>query len=183
MAHALAEGTSFAAIARDLGLTRQAVHRRFRDLAVGETPLLTAPEVGRLLQSAREESAALGGDDVRGEHILLAVLRAHDLDAAVLLRAEGATLQRARMHVEGITPRSKLFRRESDGTDLRTLLAEPARHARARSGRRIEVEDLLLGTLADPDGGAYRTLRALAVDIDSVRRHLEARLGPPLPRS
>jgi len=39
VAHALAEGTSFAAIARDLGITRQAVHRRFRDVAVGETPL------------------------------------------------------------------------------------------------------------------------------------------------
>src|SRR4051794_34697937 len=37
VARALAEGASFAMVARDLGVTRQAVHRRFRDLA-GEAP-------------------------------------------------------------------------------------------------------------------------------------------------
>jgi transcriptional regulator with GAF, ATPase, and Fis domain len=33
VAQALADGATFAAVARDLGLTRQAVHHRFRDLA------------------------------------------------------------------------------------------------------------------------------------------------------
>jgi DNA invertase Pin-like site-specific DNA recombinase len=36
IAQALADGASFAAIARDLGVSRQAVHRRFRDLAAAE---------------------------------------------------------------------------------------------------------------------------------------------------
>ena len=175
--------SSFAAIARDLGITRQAVHRRFRDLAAADTPLVTAPEVRRLLQHAREESAARGAGNLGSEHVVLALLRESDLGAAVVLRAEGATLERARSHVEGASPRSKLFRRESAGGDLRTLLEAPAHHARARGARRIEVEDLLLGSLADPAGGAYRTLTALGVDVDGVRRHLEARLGARLRRS
>lgn len=179
VAHALAEGSSFAAVARDLGITRQAVHRRFRGLAAAETPLVTAPEVRRVLQYAREEAAALGTDDLRGEHILLAVLRASELDAAVILRAAGASLERARAQVEGASARSRLFRREAE-SDLRTLLDAPARHARARDGRRIEVEDLLLGSLEDRTGGAYRTLSALGVDVDQISRHLEARLGSPL---
>ena len=181
----MAEGASFAAIARDLGITRQAVHRRFRDLAVGETPLvtapevrrvLTAPEVRRVLQHAREEAAALGADELRSEHILLAVLRAGDLDAAAQLQMAGATLERARMHIEGTSPGSRMFRREPDVGDLRTLLEAPARHARARGGRRIEVEDLLLGALANESGGAARTLRALGVDAHAFRDRLEALL-------
>ena len=175
MAEALAEGSSFAAIARDLGITRQAVHRRFRDLAAAETPLVTAPDVRRTLQYAREEASALGADGLRSEHIVLAVLRTPELDAAAVLRAEGASLERARTQVEGASSRSRLFRREAETGDLRTLLDAPARHARARGGRRIEVEDLLLGSLEDPAGGAQRTLRALGVDVDVVRRNLEAR--------
>ena len=183
VAHALAEGTSFAAIARDLGITRQAAHRRFRDLADGEPALVTAPDVRRVLQYAREESAALGADELSSEHIVLAVLHASDLAASALLQAEGATLERARMHVAGMSPRSRIFRRPPEITDLRILLEAPARHVRDRGGHRIEVEDLLLGTLADPNGGAYRMLRALGVEIDTVRRHLEARLSPPLRES
>ena len=172
IAQALAEGASFAAIARDLGVSRQAVHRRFRDLATAEPQLLTAPAVGRVLQYAREEAAALGVGEVRSEHIVLAILRADDLAAADLLRSTGATLERARSHVEGASPRPKLFRREPEVADLLTFLEAPAREARARGGRGIEVEDVLRGALEDPAGGAARTLRALDVDLRELRRGL-----------
>jgi ATP-dependent Clp protease ATP-binding subunit ClpA len=169
---ALAEGTSFAAIARDLGLSRQAVHRRFRTLATEVTPLQTAPDVRRVLQHAREEAAALGATGVGSEHIVLAVLRAGDLPAAELLREEGVSLDRARTHVEGSTPRAGLFRREPDPNGLITLLEGPARTARARGGGQIEVEDVLAGALDDPAGGAARTLRALGADPEEVRERL-----------
>jgi hypothetical protein len=173
VAEALAEGSSFAAIARELGLSRQSVHRRFRDLAV-EHPLRTAPDARRVLQYAREEAAALGADELRGEHVLLAVLRARDLPAAVALRTEGVTLDRARARVEAMSPRGRLFRRAPSTEALREALAGPAREARARGSRRIEVEDLLLAALAEPDGGAARTLGALNVDPDLVRARLRA---------
>ena len=164
VAQALAEGTPYAAIARDLGLSRQAVHRRFRGLAAAGPSLRVASGVRRVLQYAREEAAALGAGEVRSEHVLLAVLRADDLPAAAALRAAGATLGRARTHVEGASPRAKLFRREPEAGDLVALLEASAREAKARGSRTIEVEDLLRGVLADASGGAARTLRALGVD-------------------
>ncbi len=172
VARALAEGASFAAIARDLGLSRQAVHRRFRSVAPEESKLQTAPDVRRVLQYARDEAAALGGGDVGSEHIVLAVLRADDLRAAELLREAGAALDRARTHVEGTSPRAKLFRRDPDPGELLAFLETSAREARARGGRRIEVEDVLAGALEDPSGGAARTLRALGADPDEIRERL-----------
>jgi ATP-dependent Clp protease ATP-binding subunit ClpA len=176
VAQALSDGASFAAIARDLGLSRQAVHRRFRDLAGAELPLQTAPEVRRVLQYAREEATALGADLLGSEYLVLAVLRASELPAAVLLRSAGATLMRARAQVEGASPRAKLFRREFDAGDLRLLLAEPAREARERGHGRIEVEDLLIGATNDPSSGASRTLRAIGVDVYALREGLQTRL-------
>jgi DNA-binding Lrp family transcriptional regulator len=177
VAQALAEGTPYAAIARDLGLSRQAVHRRFRDLAPAEPGLLTAPDVGRIFQSAREEAAALGAGVVESEHIVLAVLRADDLPAAGLLRSAGLTLQRARTQVEAASPRAKLFRRAPEAGDLLKFLETAVREVRARGGRGVEVEDVLRGALEDADGGAARTLRALGADPEQVRDGLAARLS------
>ena len=174
VAQALAEGSSYAAIARDLGLSRQAVHRRFRALAPAEPALLTAPEVGRILQYAREEAAALGAGVVGSEHIVLAVLRADDLPAARVLRSVGVTLQRARTQVEAAAPRARLFRREPETGDLLSFVEAPAREARARGGRGIGAEDVLRAALEDPDGGAARTLRALGTDPDALRDQLAA---------
>jgi transposase-like protein len=176
VAQALAEGETFAAIARELGISRQAVHRRFRNLASGDLPLPTAPDVRRILQYAREEATELGADELRGEHIVIAVLRAPELHAAVLLRSSGATLTRARSQVEAASPRQSLFRRELDTSELRSLLATLARRSRAHGGHRIEVEDLLLGTLDDPAGGASRTLRAIGVDPKTIQSGLHAML-------
>jgi hypothetical protein len=172
VARALADGASFAAIARDLGISRQAVHRRFRDLAAKDLPLLTGPDVPRVLQFAREEAAAVGADELGSEHVLLAVLRAAELPAAAPLVAAGVNLERARSHVEGASPRVKLFRRQPAADDLRAVLEAPARAVRERGGGRIEVEDLLLGALDDPSGGAARTLHALGVEPAAIRDEL-----------
>jgi ATP-dependent Clp protease ATP-binding subunit ClpA len=111
------------------------------------------------------------------EHLVLAVLRASELPAAVLMRSAGATLMRARAQVEAMSPRAGLFRREVDAADLRLLLADPAREARERGCRRIEVEDLLLGATNDPASGASRTLRAIGVDVAALREVLQTRLA------
>ena len=176
VAQALADGTSFATIARDLGVSRQAVHRRFRDLVGDEPPLLSTDETRRVLRYTREEASAVGADTPGGEHVLLAVLRAADLPASAVLRNAGATLARARTHVEGAASRRQLFRRAPRESELRELLAAPAREARQRGSRRIEVEHLLLGALANDAGGAARTLVALGVDPEAVRDALSALL-------
>lgn len=169
VARALADGASFAAVARDLGISRQAVHRRFRELASTELPLLTASDVPRILQYAREEAAAVGADELGSEHILLAILRADDVPAAQPLLEAGVSLLRARSHVDGASTPGKLFRRQPAAGDLRALLEAPARAVRARGGHRIEVEDLLIGALEDPRGGAARALRAMGIEPDEIR--------------
>jgi AraC-like DNA-binding protein len=185
VAQALAGGASFAAIARDLGLSRQAVHRRFRDVAGEEAPLVASPEVRRVLRYAREEAASAQAGEPRSEHILLAVLRASDSDAAAVLHDAGVTPARARTQIEGTSPRGSLFRREHDGGDPGKLLAAPLQIARDRGARRIEVEDLLAAALDDPAGGASRTLRALGADPAAIRDELSlpraGRVGPTAP--
>jgi ATP-dependent Clp protease ATP-binding subunit ClpA len=174
VAHALAEGDSYAAIARDLGLSRQAVHRRYRDLTTENLPLLLTPDAGRVLQHAREQAAALGAGEVGGEHVLLGALRA-GVPAADAL---GVTPDRVRMHVEGMAPHRRLFLRAGDVNPApRALLAAAADAARARRSRRIEAEDLLLAALAEPAGTAGRTLRALGADPDAVRAELAGRVA------
>jgi AraC-like DNA-binding protein len=180
VAQALAEGTNFATIARDLGVSRQAAHRRFRDLVGDEPPLLSTEDARRVLRYAREEAAATGSAAPGSEHVVLAVLRAAELPASSVLRNAGATLARARTHVEGASSRAPLFRRTPPESELRELLAAPAREARKRGDRRIEVEHLLLGALADDTTAASRTLIALGVGPEAVRDALSALLesGP-----
>jgi ATP-dependent Clp protease ATP-binding subunit ClpA len=170
VAHALADGMSYAAIARELGLSRQAVHRRFRSVAGEELPLLLAPGVRRVLQHAREEAAAVGAETLESQHVLLAVLRApDDPPAAAALHAAGVTLGRARTQVAGASSRGRLFGRGPAAVDPRAWLAAPARAARERGAHRIEIEDLLAAALDDPAGGAARTLRALGADPAAIR--------------
>jgi transposase-like protein len=180
VARALAEGATFAEIARDLGVSRQAAHRRFRDLAGAEAPLQTTSDARSVLRYAREEAAALGAGTAAGEHIVLATLRAAELPAAVLLGSAGATLERARTQVEAASPRAPLFRRRLATGDLQALLAPAAREARKRGDHQIEVEHLLMGTLDDDAGGAARTLRALGVDVETIRAGLTALLEAQL---
>jgi ATP-dependent Clp protease ATP-binding subunit ClpA len=176
VAQALSNGTSFAAIARELGLSRQAVHRRFRRLVAGDAPLATAPAVRTILANAREAAAALGSQELRSEHVLLAVLHQRELPAAAVLRGAGVTLERAQREVAAASP---LFARSrQDNGDLYALLAAPVDEARRRGGPRLEVEHLLLGILQDPTSGASRLLAGLGVDVEPIRDQLAALVAP-----
>lgn len=180
VARALADGATFAAIARELGVSRQAAHRRFRHVAPDEAPIAMARDAGRVLRYAREEAEAMGAPAVGSEHVLLAVLRASGCRAAAALRAAGVALDRARTQVDGTAARRRLFRRAH--ADPHALLAGPAHAARTRRGRRIEVEDLLDAALEDPEGGAARTVRALGADPVALRGELSRRrAGRPAP--
>jgi ATP-dependent Clp protease ATP-binding subunit ClpA len=176
VAQALADGTNFAMIARDLGVSRQAVHRRFRDLASERPPLVFSPETRRVLGYAREEAATMGSDVPRGMHLVLAVLRAADLPASAVLRNAGVTLARARAQVGNTQSRRRRFERQPRQSELRELLAAPAREARRRHSARIEVEHLLLGALEDQADGVASMLTALGTEPDVIGDALSALL-------
>jgi DNA-binding Lrp family transcriptional regulator len=64
---ALAEGSTFAEIARDIGVSRQAVHRRFRELVESEARPVMSAEVRRILREARGDAVALGARSLASE--------------------------------------------------------------------------------------------------------------------
>jgi transposase-like protein len=81
---ALESGASFAQIARGLGITRQAAHRRYRNLTAEKPRLVATPEALAMLQLARHHAARLGSRTVEAEHVALAL-------AAPTARPRGGT--------------------------------------------------------------------------------------------
>ena len=76
---ALESRASFASVARALGITRQAAHRRYRNLLDGEASprLLASAEALAVLQRARQEAARDGAACVGPVHVLRALSPAH----------------------------------------------------------------------------------------------------------
>ena len=76
--YALEDGVSFAAVARALGISRQAAHRRYRELLEPDagplTPVALTPATRATLARAREEAKALGAEHVDGVHVILALI-------------------------------------------------------------------------------------------------------------
>jgi transposase-like protein len=166
---ALRAGRSFSDVARSLGISRQAAHRRFRDLApknrLERRHALVATEgARRAVRLARAEAHAAGATP-RSEHVLLGILRT-DCGASRVLRFEGVTPERARACAQSGA-------RDGDSAgSMSRILKQAARLALSRGDRELDTEELLLAALADPDGGAARTLAALAVQPASVRERL-----------
>jgi hypothetical protein len=163
----LANGRSFGELARALGISRQAAHRRYRELAPEPEPQrrLVATERTRLAVRLAEAEAQASGAAAGSRHVLLGILQT-DSEAARALHAEGVTLESARAWGQN---------GEADGSDatgIRRLLQQAGRVALARGARELDLDGLLLAALADPDGGAGRTLAALGVTPAAVRRRL-----------
>src|SRR3954454_14051355 len=128
VARALQEGQTFAAIAKPLGISRQAAHRRYRELASGTQAPRLSSEARAALLRAREEAARHGSRSIDSEHLLLALApRGLDVDAA-RRRLGPPTLNAP----------------EPAGLD-------PKLHARlVRNGGPLQVDHLLRAALADP---------------------------------
>jgi transposase-like protein len=184
---ALDAGSSYGAVARALGISRQAAHRRYRELAAATEPppgnaparLKVTPEARAAVQLAGEEATALGAAQMGSEHLLLGILRAGDGQAAAALRAAGVTLDKARGAATATlavpTDNGAANDRASAVTRYaRAVFGEALRHAATQPDRSIAVTDLLRAALRDPGGGACRTLEALEVSPDLVLANLAA---------
>ena len=164
VARALTAGRSFGAIARAMGLSRQAVHRRFRDLAAHlrrRTALPPSPEVRLVFEYARAEAAALGATVLGQDHVLLGILRNGDLRAASVLAATGVTLEDARRAAWAAAAARK--RGGARKVDIRAVLGEAVQCAKSRGADRVAVEHVLRAALADESAGAAQLLRRLGV--------------------
>ena len=184
VARGLGAGRTFGEMARAMGVSRQAAHRRYRELApASQAHLVATEEVRRVLRLAREEARSTRAAVLGSEHVLIAVLVSGG-DAAQALIDAGATLERVRacdraMSAERAWPSG--FRPARSGG--RNLLREATRRAISRGERWLDVDGLLSAALADPDGGARRVLVALGVDVSAVRARLERETGPWQPET
>lgn len=186
VARALTNGRSFGDVARAMGISRQAAHRRFRDLATHRAQegrrLPPTPEVRLVFEYARAEATALGDSDLASVHILLGILRGGDRRAAAALISTGITIDAVRREARtlagarrGVSPRPREPLRASE-VDVRAVLAEAVRCARRDGAARVEVEHLLRSALSNGDTPALRVLRRLGVAAERVLAELDAEL-------
>jgi ATP-dependent Clp protease ATP-binding subunit ClpA len=193
VARALDAGDSYGAVARALGISRQAAHRRYRELAGVSLPdpregaarpgrILVTSEARAAVNLAREEAGALGSRTVGSEHILLGIIRCRTVPAIRALVGDRISLQQARMAaqptlIDGAPPTAPpapvAAGPQGISAYARAVFEQSLREAVRRGDGYIGVEHLLLASLADPSGGAARTLEALGVDLGTVRAHLE----------
>ncbi len=176
---ALDSGASYGAVARALGISRQAAHRRYRELAAATDPppgaeeparLRVAPEARAAVQLASEEASALGAARMGSEHLLIGILRAGDPVTAAALRARGVTLEGARSAAQPTVAEEEPpdERAPALTTYARRVFTQALRQAAADPSHVIGVADLLRAALQDPRGGAARTLAALDVDAEQL---------------
>jgi ATP-dependent Clp protease ATP-binding subunit ClpA len=186
---ALRTGASWSQVARALGVTKQAAHKKHRHLAEQTPPtaaaagpkILVTAEARRSIQLAREEARALGQAAVGTEHILLGILRCSESHAVRALNALGVTLDSARACLQptlvSVPPPSSSAPSAGRGGGItphaRRILEGSLREAVKRQEGYIGVEHLLLALLADSRNGATQTLEALRTTPGQIRRQLE----------
>jgi Clp amino terminal domain, pathogenicity island component len=183
VARALSAGYSFGDLARVLGISRQAAHRRYRGLAPHpesgiEGRLTAAPEALQVVRLARDEAVRRDAVALGSEHVLIAVLR-HGGHTARLLHRHGVGLAAARAFVE--SPKFHSDRPPDPsglGGGVRRILLEAMRESASRGERQVTVPALLHAALADDDGGARGVVIGLGASLSSLRRQLRgARRG------
>src|SRR3954464_10875492 len=91
VARALAAGNTFTSTAAPLAIPRQAAHRRYRDLMASPAPPTLSPAARTALHRARQEAARQGAENIKSEHLLVAVARTGvlSLDIEAARRAFG----------------------------------------------------------------------------------------------
>jgi transposase-like protein len=190
VARALDAGQSFGDVARAIGISRQAAHRRYRDLAGVELAdgeaepqashrLVVTSETRAAVTLAREEASAMGAATVGSEHLLLGIIRCRAPSTAGVLESGGVTLADARRCaqptlVAGAPPAMPATARTpSHGGGIsayaRAVFELALREATKRGDGYVGVDHILLASLEDPNGGACRTLCELGLDPEQVR--------------
>ena len=184
---ALQAGASWSRIARGLGITKQAAHRKYRHLfdramdgGAGGPRLRASNQARQAIHFAREEARQLGQPAVGTEHVLLGILQCRESHAARVLNTFGITLETAkeclRTTMPGLAPRpSEPNRPAPDGftPEARRIIEGSLREALKRGERQVGIEHVLLALLSDSRGGAVQTLEALRTTPAAIRRRLE----------
>lgn len=130
----------------------------------------------RVVSLATAECRQLGHGRVGTEHLLLGLLADADSDAAVALRAAGATLAGARFTVSEVV--TEVVESADDEELPYTPRAQRALERAGRFARRyrdpeVDADHVLLGVL-DVEGLACQVMRGLGVDLVRLRESVVA---------
>ena len=129
---------------------------------------------------AREEGSKLGHAMIGPEHLLLGLMREGGT-ASKVLSEFGATLEGFRRQVEEMVGRGDgLPRNETAAITprARRVMELAGSEARSLGSNVIATEHILLGTIREGDGVAYRILQQLTRDVDTVRWRILAAADP-----
>jgi len=181
---ALQARASWSQIARALGISKQAAHRKYRHLFVqadiaAEQRVVVSEEARVCIQFAREEAKRLAQPAVATEHILLGLLRCEGTRAIDALHAEGITLDAARACLQTTMPGLPPGELEQAPEDYAVsphalrIVDGSRRVAREHGEDSIAAEHLLLALLSDSRNGAVQTLEKMKTTSERIRRRLE----------
>lgn len=170
VADALRSGSSFAAVARAMGISRQGAHRRYRDLApMANENLRLSSHARRAVQLASQEADGAGAREVASEHLLLGVLRSGGSTSRTL-EALGVTTEATRRCLaDSVESDERIAKEDHAG---RSVLAQAAEIAAARDAPYVEPEHIALAAVDAVDGGALRAITAIGLTPATVRERL-----------
>lgn len=185
IARALEAGSTFADLARILGISRQAAHRRYRTLAepgqVAPLELEPAPprpvatitrEARAAIAFARDEAVRRGMTTIDSGHLLLGLIATVDQATARRLRRLGVTVEAGRR----LEPSARARTISSAQAGRATF--EPSLRGALMAGGSLGVARLFAAALNAPDGGARRLLERLDVEPE-VLEAASRPISPP----
>ncbi|WP_033340208.1 Clp protease N-terminal domain-containing protein [Catenuloplanes japonicus] len=163
-------GASWAEIGRSMGVSKQAVQKRF----VGDPAGLVdesrfsrfTPRARVVMQKTVEEARAAGNDVVRTEHLVLGLLEEPHALAALAIEAQGVTLEDVRVAAVSVLPprADSVPEHIPFSAGARKLLDLIIREALRLGHNYVGTEHMLLAILDDHEDAGGEALRGLGVD-------------------